>query len=64
VNVACASSCPTNAIVFGDVNNKESQVAKKVQDERTYYMLEELDTKPSVSYMVKVRNKTGQSAEA
>ena len=64
VNVACASSCPTNAIVFGDVNNKESQVSKKVQDERTYYMLEELDTKPSVSYMVKVRNKTGQSAEA
>jgi MoCo/4Fe-4S cofactor protein with predicted Tat translocation signal len=54
--VACAQSCPTNAIVFGDLNDENSEVAKLYKDQRGYHVIEELGTKPSVSYMAKVRN--------
>lgn len=57
ITTACAQACPTNAITFGDVNDGSSMVAKAQKDERTYYMLEELDTQPSVFYQVKVRNR-------
>jgi Fe-S-cluster-containing dehydrogenase component len=41
---------------FGDVNNKESEVAKLVEDDRMYHLLEHVGTKPNVFYHVKVRN--------
>lgn len=53
---ACSSACTTGAMVFGDVNDKESQVAKLVEDERMYHLLEHVGTKPNVIYHVKVRN--------
>ena len=53
---ACQTACPADAITFGDVNNKETAVAKTREDERNYYLLSELHTKPSIGYMVKVRN--------
>ena len=53
---ACQSACPADAIVFGDVNNKETAVSKTREDERNYYVLAELHVKPSIGYMVKVRN--------
>ncbi|MCC6252661.1 MAG: TAT-variant-translocated molybdopterin oxidoreductase [Bacteroidia bacterium] len=53
---ACAQSCPTNAITFGNIADSNSKVAKMKEDERSYYMLEELGVKPSVFYQVKVRN--------
>lgn len=56
IQTACAQSCPTNAIVFGDMNNEESKVSKMLKDERTYYVLEELNMQPGVGYMTKVRN--------
>jgi molybdopterin-containing oxidoreductase family iron-sulfur binding subunit len=56
IKTACQSACDTNAIVFGDVNNKESQVFKMKQDKRMYHLLEEVGTQPSVFYQVKVRN--------
>ena len=43
-------------MVFGDVNDKESQVAKLAEDERMYHLLEHIGTKPNVFYHVKVRN--------
>lgn len=52
----CASSCSTNAIVFGDVNNKESEVYKLKNDERAYDLLDHLNVNPSVFYQTKVRN--------
>lgn len=55
---ACASSCSTNAIVFGDVNNKESEVYKLKNDERAYDLLDHLNVNPSVFYQTKVRNKS------
>ena len=53
---ACSSACTTGAMIFGDVNNKESQIAKLVEDERMYHLLEHVGTKPNVIYHVKVRN--------
>ena len=53
---ACSAACPTNAIVFGDVNDKKSTVYQKLQDKRQYYLLEHVGTKPNVFYQVKVRN--------
>ena len=63
VNVACASSCPTNAITFGDMNDPESAISKllKVEEEgRAFHMLEEINVRPQVSYLVKVRNKDAE----
>ncbi|GIZ10404.1 TAT-variant-translocated molybdopterin oxidoreductase [Flavobacterium sp. UMI-01] len=53
---ACSSACSSGAMIFGDVNDKESQVAKLVEDERSYHLLEHIGTKPNVVYHVKVRN--------
>ena len=53
---ACSSACSTGAMVFGDVNDTESQVAKLAEDERMYHLLEHVGTKPNVIYHVKVRN--------
>jgi molybdopterin-containing oxidoreductase family iron-sulfur binding subunit len=53
---ACAQSCPADAIVFGDMNNKDSKISKFFADERNYHLLEELHTLPSVGYLTKVRN--------
>ncbi|MBF2709343.1 TAT-variant-translocated molybdopterin oxidoreductase [Flavobacterium soyangense] len=53
---ACSSACNTGAMIFGDVNDKKSQVAKLVEDERMYHLLEHVGTKPNVFYHVKVRN--------
>jgi len=56
VKVACQQTCPTNAIIFGDGNDPESEVSKALKSERTYYVLEELNVKPGVGYQTKVRN--------
>jgi MoCo/4Fe-4S cofactor protein with predicted Tat translocation signal len=53
---ACSAACSTGAMVFGDINDKESQVSKLVEDERMYHLLESVGTKPNVIYHVKVRN--------
>jgi molybdopterin-containing oxidoreductase family iron-sulfur binding subunit len=55
---ACAQACPADAIVFGDMNNKESRISKFFEDERNYHLLEELHTLPSVGYLTKVTNKS------
>ncbi len=57
VQTACQQACPTHAISFGDMNNKDSEVAQEKNDERSYHVLHELHTLPSVSYKTKVRNK-------
>lgn len=53
---ACSNACTSGAMVFGDVNDKESQVAKLAEDKRAYHLLEHIGTKPNVVYQVKVRN--------
>lgn len=56
VKTACQQSCPADAIIFGDVNDKNSEIAKLFKNERSYVVLEEYDVQPSVSYMTKIRN--------
>lgn len=57
VKVACETACPTQAIVFGDLNNENSRVAKKFKDEpRSYALLEEWYAKPVVRYQSKIKN--------
>jgi Fe-S-cluster-containing dehydrogenase component len=58
IKVACQQTCATNAIVFGNVNDPNSEVAKALKSERTYYVLEELNVQPGIGYQVKVRNRT------
>ncbi|BFP40121.1 TAT-variant-translocated molybdopterin oxidoreductase [Flavobacteriaceae bacterium GF1] len=53
---ACSSACSSGAIVFGDVNDKESKVAKLKKEDRMYHLLEHVGTQPNVFYHVKVRN--------
>ena len=55
---ACASACETNALVFGDVNDKNHTVHKLRKDERSYDLLDHLNVAPSVFYQTKIRNKS------
>jgi len=55
---ACSSACSNGAIVFGDINDKESKIAELKEDDRMYHLLESVGTKPNVFYHVKVRNTT------
>ncbi|MBI5474230.1 MAG: TAT-variant-translocated molybdopterin oxidoreductase [Ignavibacteriae bacterium] len=56
VVTACQSACPAQAIGFGDLNDKNSKVAKLKADPRAYGLLAELNTKPRTSYLAKLRN--------
>ncbi|MFK7812218.1 MAG: quinol:cytochrome C oxidoreductase, partial [Maribacter sp.] len=55
---ACSSACSNGAIVFGDINDKESEIAELKESDRMYHLLESVGTKPNVFYHVKVRNTT------
>lgn len=59
VKTACMQSCPTHAISFGNVNDKESRVAKIRDEEQTnrkFYVLEQLHVLSNINYLAKVRN--------
>jgi MoCo/4Fe-4S cofactor protein with predicted Tat translocation signal len=64
IKVACQQTCPANAIIFGNANDPNSQVAKALKSDRTYYVLEELNTKPGIGYQTKVRNREVATTEA
>jgi len=70
INMACASSCPADALVFGDLNDPQSKISqllkvkagekgidKEIGEERAFVVLEEVGVKPNVMYLSKVRNK-------
>jgi Fe-S-cluster-containing dehydrogenase component len=54
---ACAQTCPSNAIVFGNIADKNSRISKLFSEKRNYHLLEELHTLPSVGYLTKIKNK-------
>ena len=56
VETACQQACPTDAIVFGNLAEPKSRAAKRAADERNYRVLDELGTRPNVSYLKKVRH--------
>jgi MoCo/4Fe-4S cofactor protein with predicted Tat translocation signal len=55
--VACQTACASGAIVFGDRNDKTSEVAKLFNDKRTFGVIEEIHTMPNVLYQTQVRNR-------
>ena len=79
INTACASACPSDAIVFGDMNDDNSLISqllkikneegdygidKQVNEERAYTVLEETGSKPNVLYLTKIRNKDNKESHA
>jgi molybdopterin-containing oxidoreductase family iron-sulfur binding subunit len=51
---ACQQTCPTRAISFGNLKDEASEVAKLTHAPRAYHVLEEIGTRPSVTYLKKV----------
>ncbi len=61
VQTACQQACPTEAIVFGDLNDPNSRVSKLHALAHSYQLLDrELNTKPRTEYLAKVRNPAGR----
>ena len=56
VVTACQQACPANAIVFGDANDSKSEISKFRNHKLAYHVLEELNIKPNVTYIAKLRN--------
>jgi Fe-S-cluster-containing dehydrogenase component/anaerobic selenocysteine-containing dehydrogenase len=56
IQTACQQSCPARAITFGDLVDADSLVGKLKHDERDYILLEEVNLRPQISYLAKVRN--------
>jgi molybdopterin-containing oxidoreductase family iron-sulfur binding subunit len=57
IQTACSQSCPANAIVFGDMNDQNSELSRLISSGRRYNLLEELFTMPAVNYLTRIRNK-------
>ena len=53
---ACSDACDSGAMVFGDINDKESEISKLKENDRMYHLLESVGTKPNVMYQTKIRN--------
>ncbi|ELR70829.1 Molybdopterin oxidoreductase, iron-sulfur binding subunit [Fulvivirga imtechensis AK7] len=80
ITTACASACPTDAIVFGDMNDTESRIykmlnindtdgpdyitEKEILEPRAYHVIGEIGTKPNVTYLTKIRNKDIEETKA
>jgi molybdopterin-containing oxidoreductase family iron-sulfur binding subunit len=56
VRTACQQTCPTQAIVFGDLRDPKAQVNERKERSRNYVLLAELGNKPRTSYLARIRN--------
>jgi molybdopterin-containing oxidoreductase family iron-sulfur binding subunit len=56
VQTACQQACPAHAIVFGNLHDKSHEVTKRHADERHYFVLNDVGTRPRTAYLARVRN--------
>ncbi|MCF7804779.1 MAG: 4Fe-4S dicluster domain-containing protein, partial [Candidatus Marinimicrobia bacterium] len=57
IQLACQQSCPTDAIIFGDMNDPESKIARTMENPRHYRILEKMNFRPTTGYLSMVRNR-------
>ena len=60
---ACQQACPSEAIVFGDINDPASRVSKMKAEARNYSLLADLNTQPRTTYLSEVRNPNPEITE-
>ncbi len=63
IQVACAQACPTDAIVFGDINDPKSRVSQLKRGPLSYGLLTDLNTMPRTSYLARFKNPNPALAE-
>lgn len=57
IQTACQEACTAGAITFGNINSAETQIVKANSNPRSYEILAQLNVKPSVKYMVRIKNR-------
>ena len=62
VRTACQEACPAQAIVFGDMNDPESDIARYRAHDLGYHVLEEANVRPNVTYIARLRNTLSEKA--
>jgi molybdopterin-containing oxidoreductase family iron-sulfur binding subunit len=58
---ACAAACPTDSITFGNAKTREGHFGEKWEDPRAYTLLNELNTKPGIRYLARIKHQVEES---